>query len=211
MHFLEVIPTADEKVAFTDMDVAILVGAMPRREGMERKDLLKANAKIFVSQGKSLDQYAKKSVKVLSSERKKEGRKEGREDGWMKKKKSLGIGGREERGREGGREGGKKEGKEKGRSKERRLFIVAAESLSNIFMSLLCSGCLTISSSFFDCFFSLQVLVVGNPANTNALIASKHAPSIPPQNFTCLTRLDQNRAQSQVSLPLLFFNFFFFL
>ncbi|XP_078593497.1 malate dehydrogenase, cytoplasmic-like isoform X2 [Branchiostoma floridae x Branchiostoma japonicum] len=102
----EVIATSDEREAFTDIDVAMLVGAMPRREGMERKDLLKANAKIFKSQGKSLDQYAKKTVKVV---------------------------------------------------------------------------------------------VVGNPANTNALIAMKCAPSIPKENFSCLTRLDQNRAKSQIA------------
>lgn len=61
---LEVIATTDYAVAFADIDVAILVGAMPRRQGMERKDLLKANAGIFQGQGKALDQYAKKSVKV---------------------------------------------------------------------------------------------------------------------------------------------------
>jgi len=60
----EVIPTADIETAFKDIDVAILVGAMPRREGMERKDLLKANVKIFKQQGEALDQYAKKNVKV---------------------------------------------------------------------------------------------------------------------------------------------------
>lgn len=49
-----------------------------------------------------------------------------------------------------------------------------------------------------DVRFSHQVLVVGNPANTNCLIASKSAPSIPKQNFSCLTRLDHNRASSQV-------------
>lgn len=63
----EIIPTADEKAAFTDIDAAFLVGAMPRREGMERKDLLAANVKIFKSQGKALDQYAKKDVKVPKS------------------------------------------------------------------------------------------------------------------------------------------------
>ncbi len=51
-------------MAFKDIDVAILVGSMPRREGMERKDLIKANTKIFESQGKALDQCAKKTVKV---------------------------------------------------------------------------------------------------------------------------------------------------
>ena len=58
------ISTADAQVAFQDIDAAILVGAMPRKEGMERKDLLKANAKIFVEQGKVLNEKAKKTVKV---------------------------------------------------------------------------------------------------------------------------------------------------
>lgn len=102
----EIIPTADEKVAFSEIDAAFLVGAMPRREGMERKDLLAANVKIFKSQGKALDQFARKGVKVL---------------------------------------------------------------------------------------------VVGNPANTNALICSKYAPSIPRDNFSAMTRLDQNRATSQIA------------
>jgi len=105
----EVIATDQEAVGFKDIDVAVLVGAMPRREGMERKDLLAANVRIFKSQGMALDKYAKKSVKVL---------------------------------------------------------------------------------------------VVGNPANTNCLIASKNAPSIPKENFTCLTRLDHNRAKAQVALKL---------
>ncbi len=95
----DVVCTDQEAVAFRDIDVAILAGSMPRREGMERKDLLAANVKIFKSQGMALDQYARKSVKVL---------------------------------------------------------------------------------------------VVGNPANTNCLIASKYAPSIPVENFSCLTRLVSN-------------------
>uniref|UniRef100_A0A8C6XVR9 Malate dehydrogenase n=1 Tax=Naja naja TaxID=35670 RepID=A0A8C6XVR9_NAJNA len=103
----EVIATDKEDVAFKDLDVAILVGSMPRKEGMERKDLLKANVKIFKSQGAALDKYAKKTVKVI---------------------------------------------------------------------------------------------VVGNPANTNCLIASKSAPTIPKDNFSCLTRLDHNRAKSQIAL-----------
>ncbi|KAJ0066994.1 hypothetical protein NL108_006236, partial [Boleophthalmus pectinirostris] len=103
----EIVATDKEEVAFKDLDVAILVGSMPRREGMERKDLLKANVAIFKSQGAALDKYAKKTVKVL---------------------------------------------------------------------------------------------VVGNPANTNCLIAAKSAPSIPKQNFSCLTRLDHNRARSQVAM-----------
>merc|ERR1719495_2194743 len=78
-----------------DVDAAFMVGAMPRREGMERKDLLAANVKIFKVQGEALDKFAKKSVKVL---------------------------------------------------------------------------------------------VVGNPANTNALICSKYAPSIPKENFSAMTR-----------------------
>jgi len=102
----KITPTVDVEKAFTGIDYAILVGAMPRREGMLRKDLLKANVKIFKEQGKALDSFAKKSVKVL---------------------------------------------------------------------------------------------VVGNPANTNCLVASTCAPSIPKANFSCLTRLDQNRAQAQIA------------
>lgn len=102
----EVIATSDPSVAFKDVSVAFLVGAMPRRQGMERKDLLSANVKIFKAQGEALNNYAKKDAKVL---------------------------------------------------------------------------------------------VVGNPANTNALICSHYAPSIPKQNFTAMTRLDQNRARAQIS------------
>ena len=60
----DIVATDSVETAFTNIDVAILVGAMPRKEGMERKDLLKANARIFESQGKGLDMYAKKTVKV---------------------------------------------------------------------------------------------------------------------------------------------------
>lgn len=102
----KITPTTNVETAFTGIDYAILVGAMPRREGMERKDLLKANVKIFKEQGAALNNFAKKSVKVL---------------------------------------------------------------------------------------------VVGNPANTNCLVASTCAPSIPKENFSCLTRLDHNRAQSQIA------------
>lgn len=102
----EVIPTDDPAVGFKDVSAAFLVGSMPRREGMERKDLLSANVKIFKVQGEALDNYAKKDVKVL---------------------------------------------------------------------------------------------VVGNPANTNALVCSHYAPSIPRENFTAMTRLDQNRARAQIA------------
>lgn len=61
----DIIATADPVVAFTDVDAAILVGAFPRKKGMDRKDLLEKNAKIFLSQGKVLNDYAKKDVKVL--------------------------------------------------------------------------------------------------------------------------------------------------
>lgn len=105
----DVVATADEKVAFSNIDAAFLVGSMPRKEGMERKDLLAANVKIFKSQGDALDKFAKKSVKVL---------------------------------------------------------------------------------------------VVGNPANTNALICSKYAPSISKENFTAMTRLDHNRAKGQIAQKL---------
>lgn len=60
----EVIPTDKVEVGFKDLDAAILVGSMPRKEGMERKDLLKANVAIFKTQGAALDKYAKKTVKV---------------------------------------------------------------------------------------------------------------------------------------------------
>jgi malate dehydrogenase len=104
-----VVPTDSEETAFKDVDVALFVGAMPRKEGMERKDLLSANVKIFKSQGTALDKFAKKSVKVL---------------------------------------------------------------------------------------------VVGNPANTNCYILAHYAQSIPRENFTCLTRLDHNRAIGQIALKL---------
>jgi len=103
----EVVCTDNPEVAFKDVDAAFMVGAMPRREGMERKDLLAANVKIFKAQGDALDKFAKKSV---------------------------------------------------------------------------------------------QVLVVGNPANTNALICSHYAPTIPKENFSAMTRLDQNRASAQLAL-----------
>lgn len=58
------IPTDKVEVGFKDIDAAILVGSMPRKEGMERKDLLKANVAIFKTQGAALDKFAKKTVKV---------------------------------------------------------------------------------------------------------------------------------------------------
>jgi malate dehydrogenase len=64
MCISEVIATTDIAEAFTDLDVAFLVGAMPRKEGMERKDLLAANVKIFKVQGEALAQYSKPTVKV---------------------------------------------------------------------------------------------------------------------------------------------------
>jgi len=100
---------SDPKTAFKDIDVALLVGARPRGPGMERKDLLSANAQIFTAQGKALNAVAKKTVKVL---------------------------------------------------------------------------------------------VVGNPANTNAYIAMKSAPDIPAKNFTAMLRLDHNRALSQLASKL---------
>jgi malate dehydrogenase len=99
--------TADPKVAFKDAEMAILVGARPRGPGMERKDLLLENAKIFIEQGKALDTVASRNVKVLG---------------------------------------------------------------------------------------------VGNPANTNAYIAMKSAPSLPKRNFTAMLRLDHNRALSQLAI-----------
>jgi malate dehydrogenase len=97
----------DPNTAFKDAQVALLVGARPRGPGMERKDLLAANAQIFTAQGKALDAVADRKVRVL---------------------------------------------------------------------------------------------VVGNPANTNAYIAMKSAPSLPARNFTAMLRLDHNRAASQIAL-----------
>ena len=101
-----VVTTADPLVAFKDADYALLVGARPRGPGMERKDLLLENAKIFTVQGKALNAVANRNVKVL---------------------------------------------------------------------------------------------VVGNPANTNAYIAMKSAPDLNPRNFTAMLRLDHNRAASQLA------------
>ncbi len=101
-----VIASGDPMVAFKDADVALLVGARPRGPGMERKDLLSANAQIFTAQGKALNAVASRDVKVL---------------------------------------------------------------------------------------------VVGNPANTNAYIAMKSAPDLPKENFTAMLRLDHNRALSQLA------------
>jgi len=101
-----VVCTDDPKVAFKDADYALLVGARPRGPGMERKDLLEANAAIFSVQGKAIAETANKNIKVL---------------------------------------------------------------------------------------------VVGNPANTNSLIAQRNAIGIDPKNFTAMTRLDHNRALSQLA------------
>ncbi|GAF57981.1 malate dehydrogenase [Psychrobacter sp. JCM 18902] len=101
-----VVQTDDATVAFKDVDYALLVGSRPRGPGMERKDLLEANAAIFSAQGKALNDVASRDVKVL---------------------------------------------------------------------------------------------VVGNPANTNALIAQRNAPDLDPRNFTAMTRLDHNRAMAQLA------------
>jgi len=102
----DIVATDDARVAFRDCEVAFLVGARPRGPGMERKDLLIANAQIFSAQGKALNEVAERRVKVL---------------------------------------------------------------------------------------------VVGNPANTNALIAQANAPDLEPRNFTAMTRLDHNRALAQLA------------
>jgi len=101
-----VVPTDDPNVAFKDSDFALLVGARPRGPGMERKDLLEANAAIFSVQGKAINDNASRDIRVL---------------------------------------------------------------------------------------------VVGNPANTNALITSSNAPDIDAGNFTAMTRLDHNRAMAQLA------------
>jgi len=101
-----VVATDDPDVAFKDSDYALLVGARPRGPGMERKDLLEANAAIFSVQGKSINEHASRDIRVL---------------------------------------------------------------------------------------------VVGNPANTNALITQSNAPDINSANFTAMTRLDHNRAMAQLA------------
>jgi len=101
-----VIATDDANVAFKDADYALLVGARPRGPGMERNDLLEANAAIFSAQGKAMNDHASRDIKVL---------------------------------------------------------------------------------------------VVGNPANTNALIAQSNAPDLNPTHFTAMTRLDHNRAMAQLA------------
>lgn len=101
-----IVVTDDPKVAYKDADYALLVGARPRGPGMERKDLLEANAAIFSVQGKAINEVASRNIKVL---------------------------------------------------------------------------------------------VVGNPANTNALITQRNAPDINPRQFTAMTRLDHNRALTQLA------------
>ena len=103
---VDVITTDDANVAFGDADIALLIGAMPRKDGMERADLLTANGGIFKPQGRAIAKNAKKNVKVL---------------------------------------------------------------------------------------------VVGNPANTNAFIAMSNAAEIDPKQFTAMTRLDHNRAKTQLA------------
>jgi len=102
----DIVVSDDVKVGFKDINYALLVGATPRGPGMERGDLLKTNAQIFITQGKALNEYANRDVKVL---------------------------------------------------------------------------------------------VVGNPANTNAYIAKQSAPDLKPQQFTAMMRLDHNRALSQLA------------
>jgi len=102
-----IVCTDDPATAFKAADYALLVGARPRGPGMERKDLLEANAAIFSVQGKAINEHANRNIKVL---------------------------------------------------------------------------------------------VVGNPANTNALITQRNAPGIDPRNFTAMTRLDHNRAKTQIAL-----------
>lgn len=101
-----IVQTDDAAVAFRDADYAVLVGARPRTKGMERKDLLEANAQIFTVQGRALNEVASRNAKIV---------------------------------------------------------------------------------------------IVGNPANTNALITSKSAPDLDPRNISALMRLDHNRALSQIS------------
>jgi malate dehydrogenase len=103
----DIVPTDDVNVAFKDADYAMLVGSRPRSKGMERKDLIEANAAIFSVQGKAINDHANPNIRIL---------------------------------------------------------------------------------------------VVGNPANTNCLIAQRNAPDIDPRQFTAMTRLDHNRAAAQLAV-----------
>ncbi len=102
----EIVQTSDLSVGFKDVDWALLVGSVPRKQGMERADLLGINGKVFVGQGQAINDHAKPSVRVV---------------------------------------------------------------------------------------------VVGNPCNTNCLIAMKSAPNIPNEQFFAMTRLDENRAKTQLA------------
>jgi len=102
----EIVQTSDLSVGFKDVDWALLVGSVPRKAGMERSDLLGINGKIFIGQGKAINDFAKRTCRVL---------------------------------------------------------------------------------------------VVGNPCNTNCLIAMKSAPDIPDDQFFAMTRLDENRAKTQLA------------
>ncbi len=102
----EIVQTSDLAVGFKDVDWALLVGSVPRKQGMERADLLEINGKVFIGQGKAINDHAKKSVRTV---------------------------------------------------------------------------------------------VVGNPCNTNCLIAMKSAPDIPDEQFFAMTRLDENRAKTQLA------------
>lgn len=66
IHFflIEVVPTTDLQTAFTNIDVAVMVGGFPRKQGMERKDLIERNVAIYRQQGQALEQYASRNVKV---------------------------------------------------------------------------------------------------------------------------------------------------
>ena len=103
----DVVLADDPAIGFRDTNYALLVGAKPRSKGMERKDLITENAKIFAAQGHAINEHASRDI---------------------------------------------------------------------------------------------HVLVVGNPANTNTLIAAKNAPDINPANFTAMTRLDHNRAKAQIAI-----------
>lgn len=129
----DVIATDDPAVAFKDADICVLVGSFPRKQGMERKDLLEKNANIFKAQGKAINDNAKPNVKA--------------------------------------------------RCAARRAPPIARVGPDT------------------GRFLPPQVLVVGNPANTNALITHHFAPRVPAKNISALTRLDHNRCRSQVRQP----------
>uniref|UniRef100_A0A0D9ZNX7 Malate dehydrogenase n=1 Tax=Oryza glumipatula TaxID=40148 RepID=A0A0D9ZNX7_9ORYZ len=147
-----VVATSDEAEAFKGVNVAIVIGGWPRRDGMERKDLISKNVTIYKSQASALQQHAAPNCKV-------------NDDASRIRKYTISM---------------LKHYCYYGTVKKKR----ARTDIYSDFAVQVCTH---------------EVLVVANPANTNALVLKEFAPAIPAKNITCLTRLDHNRALGQVA------------